>query len=74
MEENITSSSGTPYPAGTQQVIFASTGNAAVTIGIVCPSGPSSLTLLAAGVAGMAARQARRKERIKFLNNNKLEA
>jgi hypothetical protein len=49
-----------PEPRG---VLFAQTPNAGMTIGIVCDSEPSSLTLLAAGVAGMAARRARRERK-----------
>jgi PEP-CTERM motif len=44
-----------------QQVLYAKTSDPGVTIGVVTDSEPSSLTLLAAGVAGMAARRARRE-------------
>jgi hypothetical protein len=44
-----------------RSVLFAQTPNAGITIGVVSDSEPSSLTLLAAGVAGMAARRARRE-------------
>jgi MYXO-CTERM domain-containing protein len=53
-----------PSGAGPQRVLFASS-SPGVTYGVVCDSEPSSLTLLAAGVAGMAARRARRRERVK---------
>jgi MYXO-CTERM domain-containing protein len=49
-----------------RQVLFARTSDSRITIGVVSDSPPSSLALLAAGVAGMAARQARRRERVKF--------
>ena len=57
--------------AGLQQVIFAQTTNPGITIGVVCQAEPSSLSLLAAGVSGMAARQAHRNERVKFLKQLK---
>jgi hypothetical protein len=46
--------------AGPQEVLFAQgTGDGRI-IGVVTDAPPSSLMLLAAGVAGMAARRARR--------------
>jgi PEP-CTERM motif-containing protein len=42
-----------------RSILFAQTPNAGMTIGVVSDSEPSSLALLAAGVAGMAARRAR---------------
>jgi hypothetical protein len=50
-----------------QTVVFVETSDPSITIGVVSDSEPSSLALLAAGVAGMAARSARRSERVKFL-------
>lgn len=47
-------------PATPQHVLYAQTPKG-ITIGVVCDSEPSSLTLLAAGVAGVAARRARRE-------------
>jgi len=47
-----------------QQVLFAKSPPG-TTFGVVCESEPSSLALLAAGVAGMAARRNRRSERLK---------
>ncbi len=47
-----------------QRVLFAESP-AGTTYGVVSNAEPSSLTLLAAGVAGMAARRARRRERVK---------
>ena len=47
-----------------QRVLFAKSAPG-VTYGVVTDSEPSSLALLAAGVAGMAARRARRRERVK---------
>jgi PEP-CTERM motif len=46
--------------AGTQHVLFAQTPDPNITVGVVSSAEPSTLTLLAAGVAGMAARRARR--------------
>lgn len=50
--------------AGPQHVLFAESPPG-VTYGVVSDAEPSSLALLAAGVAGMAARRARRRERVK---------
>jgi len=50
--------------AGTQHVLFAQTPDPNIIVGVVASAEPSTLTLLAAGVAGVAARRARR-ERIK---------
>lgn len=47
--------------AGPQHVLFAKTPVQGMTIGVVTNSEPSSLALLAAGVAGMAARRVRRE-------------
>lgn len=47
--------------AGPQHVLFAKTPVQGMSIGVVTNSEPSSLALLAAGVAGMAARRARRE-------------
>lgn len=47
----------TPQP---RSVLFAQTPDPGMIIGVVCDAEPSSLALLAAGVSGMAARQARR--------------
>jgi hypothetical protein len=58
-------------PVGLQQVLFAQTTNPGITIGVVCQAEPSSLALLAAGVSGMAARQARRNERVKLFKHRK---
>jgi len=44
-----------------QSCLFAHTSDPGVTIGVVTAGEPSSLALLAAGVAGMAARRARRE-------------
>ena len=41
--------------------LFAHMPNTGITIGVVSASEPSSLALLAAGVAGMATRRARRE-------------
>ena len=49
-----------PVMAATQHVLFAKTPNG-ITVGVVSDAEPSSLTLLAAGVAGMAERRARRE-------------
>lgn len=53
-----------PSGVGPQRVLYASS-SPGVKFGVVCDSEPSSLALLAAGVAGMAARRARRRERVK---------
>lgn len=58
--------------AGPQQVLYAKSPPG-VTFGIVVDSEPSSLALLAAGVAGMAARRARHSERMKSLGSPKKE-
>jgi hypothetical protein len=50
----------TPRPEP-RTVLFAQTPNAGMTVGVVSDSEPSSLALLAAGVAGMVARRARRE-------------
>jgi hypothetical protein len=55
-----------------QHVLFAETPPG-ITIGAVSDSEPSSLALLAAGVAGMAVRRARRAERIKLQQAPKTE-
>jgi hypothetical protein len=47
--------------SASQMVVFAQTPNPGVTIGVVSDAEPSSLALLAAGVAGLAARRARRE-------------
>jgi len=47
-----------------QRVLHAESP-AGTTYGVVSSAEPSSLTLLAAGVAGMAARRARRRERVR---------
>jgi len=47
-----------------ENCLFAETAGAGVTIGVVSAAEPSSLALLAAGVAGMAARRARRERAI----------
>ena len=47
-----------PKPQG---VLFAQTPNPDIIIGVVTDEEPSSLSLLAAGVAGLAARCARRE-------------
>jgi len=49
-----------PVMAATEQVLFARTPKG-ITVGVVSDAEPSSLTLLAAGVAGMAERRARRE-------------
>jgi len=49
-----------PGMAAAQHVLFAQTPNG-ITAGVVSDAEPSSLTLLAAGVAGMAERRARRE-------------
>lgn len=46
---------------GPQHVLLAKTGDPGMIIGVVTNSEPSSLALLAAGVAGMAARRSRRE-------------
>ena len=48
--------------AGAQQVLFAQTPNPDITVGVVTSGNPSALTLLAAGVAGVAARRALRQQ------------
>jgi len=57
-----------------QQVLFAESPNPGVTFGVVSASEPSSLALLAAGVAGLAARRGRRRERIKAWQAQKTQA
>jgi hypothetical protein len=47
------------------QVLFAPSPDPGITIGVVCESEPSSLALLAAGVAGLNARRARRAQETK---------
>ncbi|HTV39999.1 MAG TPA: hypothetical protein VMF08_05455 [Candidatus Sulfotelmatobacter sp.] len=47
--------------AGPQNVVFAQSPDARIVVGVVTNSQPSSLTLLSAGAAGMAARRARRE-------------
>ncbi len=54
----------TPSVPGAQRVLLAESPPG-FTFGAVFNAEPSSLTLLAAGVAGMAARRARRRERVK---------
>jgi len=49
-----------PIPSP-RSVLFAQAPHGATTIGVVSNAEPSSLSLLAAGVAGMAARRARRE-------------
>jgi hypothetical protein len=56
---------------GLQQILFAQTGDPSITIGVVSNAAPSSLALLAAGVAGLEARRARRSARIQFLQTQK---
>jgi hypothetical protein len=46
--------------AGPEQVLFAQTPDGSRIVGVVTDSPPSSLALLAAGVAGMGVRQARK--------------
>lgn len=46
-----------------QSCLFAHTPDPGMTIGVVTSAEPSSLALLAAGVAGMAARRARRERK-----------
>ena len=46
-----------------RSVLFARPPEAGMTIGVVCDSEPSSLALLAAGVAGMAGRRALRERK-----------
>ena len=48
--------------SGRQACLFAQPPDPGVTIGVVSVSEPSSLALLAAGVAGMAERRARRAQ------------
>ena len=60
---------GVPRP---QQVLFAKSPPG-TTYGLVCDAEPSSLALLAAGVAGKAARQARLSERMKSLESQEPE-
>ena len=72
-----TSSQKDPVPnaawvAGPQHVLFAESPPG-ITIGVVSDAEPSSLALLAAGVSGMAARRARRSERMKFLQPRKAD-
>jgi len=55
-----------------QHVMFAKSAPG-TTFGVVSDSEPSSLALLAAGVAGMAARKARRREQMKSLESPKPE-
>jgi hypothetical protein len=55
-----------------QHVLFAKSPPGTA-FGVVSDSEPSSLALLAAGVAGMAPRRARRSERMKFLQTQKTE-
>ncbi len=58
--------------AGAQPVLFAESPPG-ITYGAVSDSEPSSLALLAAGVAGIAARRARRKELLRCLEARKTE-
>ena len=51
-------------------VMFAQSPDADFVIGVVTEAELSSLSLLAAGVAGMAARRARNNVRHKLLPNN----
>ena len=53
-----------------QHVLFAESPPG-VTLGVVSDSEPSSLALLAAGVAGMAAHRARRREQMKSSQTEK---
>ena len=53
-----------------QNVMFAQSPDAGFVIGVVTEAEPSSLSLLAAGVAGMAARRVRNKARPKPLPNH----
>jgi len=55
-----------------QQILFAESAPG-TTFGVVSDAEPSSLALLAAGVAGMAARHARRTERMKPSQTKKTE-
>jgi len=59
--------------AGPQRVLIAKSAPG-VTFGVVSNSEPSSLALLAAGVAGMAARRARFRERVKAWQTQKAQA
>jgi len=52
-----------PLVPGPQRVLFAES-SPGITFGAVSDSEPSSLALLASGVAGIAVRRARRRERI----------
>jgi hypothetical protein len=56
--ENMADQNFRPMPQP-QSVLFAPTSDAGITVGVVAEAEPSSLSLLAAGVAGMAARRAR---------------
>jgi hypothetical protein len=56
-----------------QHVLFAKSPPG-TTFGVVIDSEPSSLALLAAGVAGMAARRARRNELMKSLESHKTQS
>ena len=50
-----------PLMPEVRDVVFAQTFDPNMIVGVISNSEPSSLALLAAGVAGMAARQARRE-------------
>ena len=47
--------------AGSQNVVFAQSPDASITVGVITNSEPSSLALLSAGAAGLAERRARRE-------------
>lgn len=59
-----------PWVARPQHVLFAESPPG-ITVGVVSDAEPSSLALLATGVAGMAARRVRRRERTKSLPTEK---
>jgi hypothetical protein len=64
-----------PNPRGAarpQHVLFTKSPPGTA-FGVVSDSEPSSLALLAAGVAGIAARRGRRSERMRFLQTQKTE-
>jgi MYXO-CTERM domain-containing protein len=60
-----------PIPAA--QPVLLAESPPGITYGVVSDSEPSSLALLAAGVAGIAARRARRKELLRCLATRKTE-
>ena len=62
----------TPLAVGGQPVLFAE-APPGITYGVVSDSEPSSLALLAAGVAGIAARRDRRNQLLRSLETHKTE-